>query len=279
MANDLIKEYYQESSETNWTKRFNSPFPTRKYYFNHSWNQVINLIPPGTKTVLDAGCGDGVLAVLIAKHFSDIKVIATDISPEAVERTKAAAEQNGVGDRVTCQVGDSENLPFADHSIEFVVSNHVLEHLPDFKKGLAEFNRVMQTGGVIGLPCCFNMASAAMLGRDTYWKLRLKSFFAIAIGSFRIFWALITGKDGVDEGYAGHRELPHLRYFPWHAVKKVKENGLNVLEWQADSLLLPYLADIFPGFIRFQKILDKNVKKLVWKIFGVGVLIQIRRNN
>lgn len=40
------------------------------------------------------------------------------------------------------------NLPFADNSFDFILCNHVLEHIPDDKKAMSELFRVMKSGGM-----------------------------------------------------------------------------------------------------------------------------------
>jgi len=49
----------------------------------------------------DIGTGSGVLAVVLAKEFPDAKVVATDISPEALGVAKRNAARHGVADRIT----------------------------------------------------------------------------------------------------------------------------------------------------------------------------------
>jgi len=51
--------------------------------------------------IYDVGTGSGVLAVVLAKEFPDAKVVATDISPEALGVAKRNAARHGVADRIT----------------------------------------------------------------------------------------------------------------------------------------------------------------------------------
>lgn len=55
---------------------------------------------PTARTAVDLGCGNGVIAVSLARQRPAIKVIATDVSQIAVASTKATAAANGVADRV-----------------------------------------------------------------------------------------------------------------------------------------------------------------------------------
>lgn len=48
-------------------------------------------------------------------------------------------------------VADARNLPFADGSVDFLVSTHVLEHFADPKEVLAEWLRVLRVGGRLAL--------------------------------------------------------------------------------------------------------------------------------
>jgi SAM-dependent methyltransferase len=98
-------------------------------------------------SVLDLGCGAGVLALLKRK---DVTLTGIDISSDCA----AVAGQNGYDD---AQTGDLINLPFADHSFDYVVSLDVMGHVEFAQKDavLAEIKRVLKADGVTlhGVEC------------------------------------------------------------------------------------------------------------------------------
>ena len=87
------------------------------------------------RRLLDAGCGDGWAAVLTAVP----EVVGVDKSEAAVE----AARTRGVDARVA----DLQDLPFADGEFDIGMCNHVLYHLPNRHRGIAELARVLRPGG------------------------------------------------------------------------------------------------------------------------------------
>jgi ubiquinone/menaquinone biosynthesis C-methylase UbiE len=91
-------------------------------------------------SVLDLGCGEGMLALLKKK---DVYLAGVDFSPELVDR----ARRNGYD--VAC-TGEVTQLPFATASFDYVVSLDVLGHIPFDEKDalLAEVRRVLKPGGV-----------------------------------------------------------------------------------------------------------------------------------
>lgn len=91
-------------------------------------------------SVLDLGCGEGMLALLKRK---DVYLAGVDFSPELV----GLARSNGYD--VAC-TGQVTNLPFANASFDYVVSLDVLGHISFDEKDalLAEVRRVLKPGGV-----------------------------------------------------------------------------------------------------------------------------------
>jgi len=85
--------------------------------------------------VLDAGCGDGLFASLIAAP----EVIGLDSSAAMVERARSRG--------VDARLGDIHELPFDEASFDVVVCNWTLYHLADLDRGIAELARVARTGG------------------------------------------------------------------------------------------------------------------------------------
>ena len=71
--------------------------------------------------VYDVGTGSGVLAVVLAREFPDAKVVATDISPEALGVAKRNAARHGVADRITFV--ETSFLDGLDAGARLIVSN------------------------------------------------------------------------------------------------------------------------------------------------------------
>lgn len=96
-------------------------------------------------TVLDVGCGTGVVAVTAAR--SGARVQAIDLTPELLER----AQENGrIADvQVTWLPGDVEELPFADAEFDVVLSQFAHIFAPRPEIALAEMLRVLKPGGTI----------------------------------------------------------------------------------------------------------------------------------
>lgn len=77
---------------------------------------------PTARTVVDLGSGNGVVAAAVALRRPSVQVIATDVSRIAVESTRATADANGVGDRVTVVRADAGD-ELAAGSAQLVLCN------------------------------------------------------------------------------------------------------------------------------------------------------------
>ena len=101
------------------------------------------------ETVLDLGCGGGLDAFLAARRVGPKgKVIGVDLTPEMIERAKAGACKGGY-ENVEFRLGEIENLPIPDASVDVVISNCVINHVPDKPAVFKEALRVLKPGGRI----------------------------------------------------------------------------------------------------------------------------------
>jgi SAM-dependent methyltransferase len=107
-------------------------------------------VKPG-ETVLDLGSGAGLDVFLAANRAGPAgRVIGVDMTPEMIERAQAHAAQGGYAN-VEFRLGDIEGLPVADGSVDLVISNCVLNLVPDKVKAFAEIVRVLKPGGRLAI--------------------------------------------------------------------------------------------------------------------------------
>lgn len=98
-------------------------------------------------TVLDLGSGAGNdCFVARAETGPGGKVIGVDFTPDMIRRARLNAEKLGFNN-VEFRQGDIEDLPVSDQSVDVVVSNCVLNLVPDKRKVFAEIQRVLRPGG------------------------------------------------------------------------------------------------------------------------------------
>jgi SAM-dependent methyltransferase len=100
--------------------------------------------------VLDVGCGAGWLWAEASAHLpSGLELTLTDLSwgmvAEAVERVGGLARHR----KVTGRVADAQALPFGRDTFDVVVANHMLYHVPDPARAVAELARVVRPEGVL----------------------------------------------------------------------------------------------------------------------------------
>jgi SAM-dependent methyltransferase len=105
-------------------------------------------LEPGER-VLDLGSGAGTDSLVAAQMVGpDGRVTGIDMTPEMLERSRAAATELGAGNVVFVQA-EAERLPFADASFDVVISNGVIDLIPDKDAVFAELHRVLRPGGRI----------------------------------------------------------------------------------------------------------------------------------
>jgi arsenite methyltransferase len=101
------------------------------------------------ETVLDLGSGGGIDVFLAAKRVgAKGKAIGVDMTEEMVQKAKATASKYGYKN-VEFRLGEIENLPVEDNSIDVVISNCVINLSSDKEKVFREAYRVLRPGGRI----------------------------------------------------------------------------------------------------------------------------------
>lgn len=109
---------------------------------------ILSLTPQSS--VLDVAAGRGTSAFHLAKVFG-CHVTGIDLSEENVRLATTEAQQRGLADRVSFQLGDAERLLFDDNTFDTVVCECAFCTFPSKPAAAKEFFRVLKPTGRIGL--------------------------------------------------------------------------------------------------------------------------------
>lgn len=121
-------------------ERFSSnPEPLHRWIFGR-------LGAPAKARVLELGCGPATFWLKNAERVPPgWRVTLSDLSLGMVQAAREAVAP--LPTRFAFEVADVQNLPFSEDSFDLVMANHMLYHVPDVAKALAEVRRVLKPGG------------------------------------------------------------------------------------------------------------------------------------
>jgi arsenite methyltransferase len=103
---------------------------------------------PGER-VLDLGSGAGTDSLIAVQMVgAEGSVTGIDMTAEMLEKARATAAEMGI-DNIDFVEGEVERLPFADASFDVVISNGVIDLIPDKDAVFGELFRVLAPGGLI----------------------------------------------------------------------------------------------------------------------------------
>ncbi len=176
----------------------------------------------GARDVLDAACGEGYGSHLLSTTAA--RVSGVDLSAEAI----AHARERYPSERLDFRVADVLDLPFDDDSFDVVVSFETLEHLSQQDAMLAEFRRVLRSGGVLVLSSPDRRTYSELTGYNNPFHLRelyrheLEALLASHFPAYRLYgqklmfmsalWQLDRGGQAIfhcdDNGQLSHADRP-----------------------------------------------------------------------
>ena len=225
---DDLAEFYREKFVSNAVldHRYFKPLDRFDLRFARTMWVYDNVRP--NSTLLDLGCGAGMLALLKRKG---VTLTGVDLSDECV----LAARRNGYDETVLAEL---HALPFADASFDYVASLDVIGHIPQEQKDavFSEIKRVLRPGGVTlhGIEC------TDRAGRRGYGEMspeELHRFIAI------------DGHVGLEEedehGARFRRFFAHVAWEPRYALCLSSDE----FKKQADRYGLPFEED-FVEYLR-----------------------------
>ncbi len=111
-------------------------------------------------TLLDAGCGTGNYARALCGRVGRIE--ALEIEPAMLARARGKLAEDERNGRVRFHRGSVLDMPLPDRSVDAVMANQMLHHLPPpgenalpfYRRVFAEFHRVLRSGGMLVVNSC-----------------------------------------------------------------------------------------------------------------------------
>ncbi|HEY2398519.1 MAG TPA: class I SAM-dependent methyltransferase [Solirubrobacteraceae bacterium] len=130
--------------------------------FERSLDELLDRAAP--RSLLDVGCGEGVLVHRWAGRLGDGRVVGIDLEEDSIQ----AGWEQRQAPNLEYRVMRAENLPFADAEFELASAIEVLEHVPDPEHTLSEMARCARRHLLVSVPRepLWRMLNMA---RGAYW--------------------------------------------------------------------------------------------------------------
>jgi 2-polyprenyl-3-methyl-5-hydroxy-6-metoxy-1,4-benzoquinol methylase len=130
--------------------------------FERNLDELLDTASP--RSLLDVGCGEGVLVHRWAARLGDARVVGIDLEEESIQAGWSQRQAPNLEYRVM----EAARLPFADGEFELASAIEVLEHLPDPEHTLGEMARCASSHLIVSVPRepLWRMLN---LARGAYW--------------------------------------------------------------------------------------------------------------
>jgi 2-polyprenyl-3-methyl-5-hydroxy-6-metoxy-1,4-benzoquinol methylase len=130
--------------------------------FEGTLQDLFELADP--RSLLDVGCGEGVLVQRWARQSPERRVVGIDLEEESIQ----AGWEKHAAPNLQYIVMRAENLPFADDEFDMACAIEVLEHVPDPEHTLAEMARCAERHLLVSVPR-EPLWRALNMARGAYW--------------------------------------------------------------------------------------------------------------
>jgi len=183
--------------------------------------QAIANIKSG-ETVLDLGSGGGFDCFLAAKQVGETgHVIGVDMTPEMISKARANTEKGGYKN-IEFRLGEIENLPVADNTVDVIISNCVINLSPNKLRVFAEAFRVLKPGGRLAIS---DVAAFAELPEEIRQDMALHT-------------GCIAGASTITEV----ENMLHEVGFELVRIKPKNESKSFIKEWTPDTSITDYVV-------------------------------------
>jgi SAM-dependent methyltransferase len=170
--------------------------------FERSLDELLDRAAP--RTLLDVGCGEGVLVHRWAQRLREGRLVGIDLEEESIQEGWARHQAPNLEYRVM----EAQKLPFADGEFDLASAIEVLEHVPEPQQTLQEMARCAARHLLVSVPR-EPLWRALNMARGAYWSALGNTPGHLNHWSRRSFLELLSG----------HGEVVEVRSpFPWTMV-------------------------------------------------------------
>jgi 2-polyprenyl-3-methyl-5-hydroxy-6-metoxy-1,4-benzoquinol methylase len=131
--------------------------------FERSLEELLDRADPAS--LLDVGCGEGVLVQRFARQLSSSRVVGVDLEEASIQ----TGWSDHTADNLEYRTLDGGELPFAPGEFELVSAIEVLEHVPDPERTLKEMSRCAERHLLVSVPR-EPLWRALNMARGAYWS-------------------------------------------------------------------------------------------------------------
>ena len=131
--------------------------------FQRSLDELLERADPDS--LLDVGCGEGVLVQRMAQRLHSRRVVGIDVQEASIQ----AGWSRNQAPNLEYRTMHAEELPFAEDEFDTVSAIEVLEHLPDPERTLAQMARCAQRHLLVSVPR-EPMWRVLNMARGAYWS-------------------------------------------------------------------------------------------------------------
>jgi SAM-dependent methyltransferase len=170
--------------------------------FERSLDELLDRAAP--RTLLDVGCGEGVLVHRWAQRLREGRLVGIDLEEESIQEGWARHQAPNLEYRVM----EAQKLPFADGEFDLASAIEVLEHVPDPERTLREMARCAARHLLVSVPR-EPLWRALNMARGAYWSALGNTPGHLNHWSRRSFLELLS-----DHGEVVEARSP----FPWTMV-------------------------------------------------------------
>lgn len=138
MPNDPVRQQYATDKNLKTRQGIHEKYTSPRIDFPEWVLQAV--MWRGDERVLDVGCASGTYYLPLKTHWAEVEYHGVDFSPGML-----AAHPS----ETNLSLADAQLLPYADHTFDVIMANHMMYHLADIDEAIVEFRRVLKPDGVL----------------------------------------------------------------------------------------------------------------------------------